>query len=248
MERAVAWVGLRRFTKRAIDIFLGSVALIALSPVLLVLAALVAARLGRPVLFTQLRLGLHGRPFRIYKFRTMTDARGADGRLLADAERLTPLGRFLRRASLDELPGLLNVLRGEMSLVGPRPLITDYRERYTAEQARRMAMPPGITGLAQVSGRNALTWEDRFRLDVAYVDGWSLGLDLSILARTLLAVLGQRGISAEGHATMTEFLGSEFVSTRFADGPGHGTQSVGVEPRRRHGMREEEARDGTPQR
>ncbi len=248
MERAVAWTGLRRSAKRAIDIFLSFIALIALAPVLLVLAALVAVWVGRPALFTQPRLGLHGRPFRIQKFRTMTDARGADGRLLADADRLTPLGRFLRRASLDELPELLNVLRGEMSLVGPRPLITAYRERYTPEQARRMDMPPGITGLAQVSGRNALTWEDRFHLDVAYVDRWSLGLDLSILARTLLAVLGQRGISAEGHATMTEFLGPESVSTRSEGGPGHGTGSVGVEPRRRRGLGEQEGRHGTPQR
>lgn len=199
---------LQRSVKRCIDLVGSAAALLILSPLLVVLALLVGARLGRPVLFTQTRQGYKGRPFTILKFRTMTDARGPDGRLLPDAQRLTPFGRFLRASSLDELPELVNVLKGEMSLVGPRPLIMAYVERYTAEQARRMDVPPGLTGLAQISGRNALTWDDRFRIDVDYVDRWSLGLDVAIVARTVVAVLRRRGISAEGHATMPEFKGS----------------------------------------
>ncbi len=197
-----------RWVKRCIDLVASATALLVLSPLLAALALAIRWKLGSPVLFTQTRQGLKARPFTIYKFRTMTDARGPDGRLLPDAKRLTRFGRFLRASSLDELPELMNVLKGEMSLVGPRPLILAYVERYTPEQARRMDVPPGLTGLAQVSGRNALTWDERFQLDVAYVDSWSLGLDLRILLRTLGAVLGRHGISAEGHATMPEFMGS----------------------------------------
>lgn len=212
-SRGLPWTGWQRHAKRAIDVVASVLALIVLSPVLLVVAALVRWRFGRPVLFTQRRLGYRGRPFTILKFRTMTSERGGDGRLLPDELRLTRLGRLLRRSSVDELPELVNVLRGDMSLVGPRPLITAYLGRYSAEQARRMDMPPGITGLAQIGGRNDLTWEERFRLDVDYVERWSLELDLRILARTFAAVLRRRGISAEGHATMTEFMGSEAERT-----------------------------------
>jgi len=197
-----------KWVKRCIDLVVSALALLVLSPLLAVLAIAIRWKLGSPILFTQTRQGYKARPFTIYKFRTMTDARGPDGRLLPDAKRLTRFGRFLRASSLDELPELVNVLKGDMSLVGPRPLILAYVDRYSPEQARRMDVVPGLTGLAQVSGRNALTWDDRFALDVAYVDGWSLGLDLRILLRTLGAVLGRHGISAEGHATMPEFMGA----------------------------------------
>lgn len=198
-----------KWVKRCIDFVVSAAALLVLSPLLAALALAIRWKLGSPVLFTQTRQGFEARPFTIYKFRTMTDARGPDGRLLPDAQRLTRFGRFLRASSLDELPELVNVLIGDMSLVGPRPLILAYVDRYTPEQARRMDVLPGLTGLAQVSGRNALTWDERFRLDVAYVDGWSLGLDLRIVLRTLGAVLRRRGISAEGHATMPEFMGTQ---------------------------------------
>jgi len=171
------------------------------------IALAVRLRLGVPVLFRQRRPGLHGQPFTLLKFRTMTGARDAAGNLLPDAERLTPLGRFLRATSLDELPELLNVLKGEMSLVGPRPLLLEYLTRYTPEQARRHDVRPGITGWAQVNGRNALSWEHKFALDVWYVDHVSLGLDLKILVLTALRVLARQGISQPGHATMEEFLG-----------------------------------------
>jgi sugar transferase EpsL len=165
-------------------------------------------KLGSPVLFRQQRPGQHGRPFTIYKFRTMSDVRDGQGNLLPDAGRLTPFGRFLRRTSLDELPELFNVLKGEMSLVGPRPLLTEYLDRYTLEQARRHEVRPGITGWAQVNGRNALTWEQKFALDVWYVDHLSFWLDLKILALTGWKVLRCEGISQTGHATMEEFFGS----------------------------------------
>jgi lipopolysaccharide/colanic/teichoic acid biosynthesis glycosyltransferase len=170
-------------------------------------ALLVRLRLGTPILFRQPRAGRHGRPFRIVKFRSMTDARDASGALLSDAERLPAFGGWLRASSLDELPELLNVLRGEMSLVGPRPLHLHYVERYDAEQRRRLDARPGLTGLAQVSGRNALDWPSRFALDVEYVERCSLVLDLRILARTLGAVLRRDGIAAAGEATMPEFRG-----------------------------------------
>jgi lipopolysaccharide/colanic/teichoic acid biosynthesis glycosyltransferase len=169
--------------------------------------------IGRPVLFRQLRPGLHGEPFEMIKLRTMRDAVDRSGRPLPDAERLTPIGRFLRASSLDELPELWNVLRGEMSLVGPRPLLVRYLPRYSPEQARRHAVRPGVTGWAQVNGRNAADWETKFQLDVWYVDHWSLALDLKILARTILAVLRRDGISAPGDATMPEFQGSPQCDT-----------------------------------
>lgn len=194
--------------KRAFDVLVSATALLVLSPVMAVVALLVAARLGRPVFFRQSRPGKGGRIFRIYKFRTMTDARDPAGRLLPDEARLTPFGRWLRSASLDELPQLLNVLLGDMSLVGPRPLRVQYLERYSPEQARRHEVRPGVTGWAQVNGRNELSWEEKFRLDVWYVDNRSLALDLKILWLTLLNVLRGDGISAPGEATMPEFLGS----------------------------------------
>lgn len=195
--------------KRLFDLFLAALGVVILSPVLLLIALLVRIYHGSPVLFTQQRPGFKGRPFFIYKFRTMTDARDAEGRLLPDAQRLTRLGRFLRASSLDELPELFNVLRGEMSLVGPRPLLMQYLDRYTPEQARRHEVLPGITGWAQVNGRNALSWEDKFRLDVWYVDHWSLWLDVKILLLTLWKVLKREGISQPGHATAEEFMGSK---------------------------------------
>ena len=195
-------------SKRIFDLLLTSLGLILISPILLILIVLVRVKLGAPVLFRQQRPGYRGRPFYIYKFRTMTDARDAQGRLLPDAERLTGLGRRLRSSSLDELPELFNVLRGEMSLVGPRPLLMQYLERYSPEQARRHDVLPGITGWAQVNGRNALTWEDKFRLDVWYVDHRSFALDLKILALTLQKVIRREGISQPGHATAEEFMGS----------------------------------------
>ncbi len=195
-------------SKRLFDLFLTLLGVVLLSPVLLVLVLLVAWKHGRPVLFRQRRPGYHGRPFNIYKFRSMTNARDAQGSLLPDEQRLTRLGRFLRSTSLDELPELINVLRGEMSLIGPRPLLMQYLERYSPEQARRHAVLPGISGWAQINGRNAITWEDKFRLDVWYVDHWSLGLDMRILLLTLWKVIKREGISQPGHATMEEFMGN----------------------------------------
>lgn len=198
----------KRVGKGALDRAAAGLGLLALAPVLGVLALLVRQRLGSPVLFRQVRPGLHGRPFEMVKFRTMTDARDRDGALLPDADRLTPFGRFLRASSLDELPELWNVLRGDMSLVGPRPLLMQYLDRYTPEQARRHEVRPGVTGLAQVSGRNAITWDEKFALDVAYVETASLRLDLQILARTVLKVVRREGVSADQHVTMPEFMGS----------------------------------------
>jgi lipopolysaccharide/colanic/teichoic acid biosynthesis glycosyltransferase len=185
-------------------------------PLLAGLAVLVRWRMGAPVWFRQTRPGLGGKPFELLKFRTMTDTRDAEGRLLPDAERLTRFGRWLRATSLDELPELFNVLRGDMSLVGPRPLLMQYLDRYTPEQARRHEVRPGLTGWAQINGRNALSWEEKFRLDVWYVDHQSLWLDVKILWRTLWGVLKREGISASGAATMPEFQGTkpESVSTR----------------------------------
>jgi len=194
--------------KRTFDFILAAAAMIVLSPVLIALAAAIRWKLGSPILFRQIRPGLDERPFNILKFRTMTDARGADGVLLPDAERLTPFGRFLRATSLDELPELFNVVKGDMSLVGPRPLLMQYLERYTPEQARRHEVRPGITGWAQVNGRNAITWEEKFKLDVWYVDNWSLWLDIKIIAMTIWKILKREGISQPGQATMEEFKGS----------------------------------------
>jgi lipopolysaccharide/colanic/teichoic acid biosynthesis glycosyltransferase len=197
-----------RWGKPLLDRTAAATGLVVLSPVLGAVALLVRTKLGSPVLFRQTRPGLGGEPFEMVKFRTMTDARGPDGALLPDAERLTPLGRFLRGSSLDELPELWNVVRGEMSLVGPRPLLMRYLDRYTPEQARRHEVRPGITGLAQVYGRNAIGWDEKLAYDVSYVDRVSLGLDLRILLRTVLQVVRRDGISAEAHATMPEFTGS----------------------------------------
>jgi len=195
--------------KRTFDLLVSLILLTLLSPLLLVIGVLVRIKLGRPVLFSQERPGLHGQLFRLYKFRTMRDARGPDGRLLPDEERLTKFGRFLRASSLDELPELFNVLKGEMSLVGPRPLLVAYLERYSPEQARRHEVLPGITGWAQVNGRNALSWESKFKLDVWYVDNRTFWLDLKILFLTLWKALKREGISAPGSATAPEFMGSE---------------------------------------
>lgn len=199
----------RNFLKRAFDLLIATTALLLLSPVLLLVALLVWRNLGRPVLFRQVRPGRNGELFTILKFRTMRDEVDAAGQELSDEERLTRFGKLLRSSSLDELPELINVLRGDMSIVGPRPLIVAYLERYTPEQARRHEVRPGITGLAQVSGRNTLDWEARFALDVKYVDSVSLLLDLKILWLTLRTVLRREGISAEGHVTMPEFTGRE---------------------------------------
>ena len=194
--------------KRAFDVLLSAMLLVAGSPLILALAVLVRLRLGSPVLFRQIRPGLHGRPFEMVKFRTMTDARDKSGALLPDADRLTPFGQFLRSSSLDELPEIWNVFKGEMSFVGPRPLLMDYLPLYSSEQARRHEVRPGITGWAQVNGRNTLSWEDKFRLDVEYVERQSMWLDLCILMQTALKVVKRDGISADGDATMPRFTGS----------------------------------------
>jgi lipopolysaccharide/colanic/teichoic acid biosynthesis glycosyltransferase len=193
--------------KRVVDLLVAGAALVVLSPVLVIVALIVRLRLGSPVLFRQTRPGRGGQPFVINKFRTMTDARDASGQLLPDEQRLPPFGRFLRASSLDELPELLNVVRGDMSLVGPRPLLMEYLDRYSPHQARRHEVRPGLTGMAQVSGRNATTWTERLDLDVWYVDHRSLRLDVVIIWRTLAAVVKREGISAAGHATMPVFRG-----------------------------------------
>jgi lipopolysaccharide/colanic/teichoic acid biosynthesis glycosyltransferase len=194
--------------KRVVDIVGASVGIILVAPVLLVVSLLVLLTMGRPVLFRQQRPGLRGKPFTLYKFRTMRDARTASGELLPDDLRLTTFGKWLRSTSLDELPELFNVLKGEMSLVGPRPLLMEYLPRYSPEQARRHEVKPGITGWAQVNGRNALSWEEKFRMDVWYVDNWNLWLDVKILLLTIWKVLKREGISAEGSATMPVFTGN----------------------------------------
>ena len=193
--------------KRTLDIIASVVGLFFLSPLLTVVALIVRIKLGSPILFKQTRPGFHGEPFTTYKFRTMTDACDEKGNLLPDAKRLTKLGRLLRSTSLDELPELFNVIKGEMSLVGPRPLLMQYLDRYTPEQARRHDVKPGITGWAQINGRNALSWEEKFKLDVWYVDNWSVWLDIKIIFMTLVKVFKREGISANGEATMSEFKG-----------------------------------------
>lgn len=199
---------LQRMSKRLLDLTVASAALALTAPIMATVAAAVRLRLGSPVIFRQRRPGLHGKPFTIYKFRTMRDAHDREGNPLPDAQRLTPLGRFLRAASLDELPELINVLQGSMSLVGPRPLLMEYLDRYTPEQARRHHAKPGITGWAQINGRNALSWEQKFALDCWYVDHQSLALDLRILAHTARMVLARQGISHQGSATMPVFMGA----------------------------------------
>jgi sugar transferase EpsL len=193
--------------KRLFDLIITIPALIILSPFLAILATLVAILMGSPVLFRQKRPGLHGQPFWLLKFRTMTDARDDNGAMLPDAVRLTSFGRFLRATSLDELPEFWNVLRGDMSLVGPRPLLMQYMSRYTPEQARRHEVKPGVTGWAQINGRNALTWEEKFKLDVWYVDNRSILLDIKIMGKTIWKILKQDGINQPGQATMEQFKG-----------------------------------------
>ncbi|HWR45831.1 sugar transferase [Sporomusa sp.] len=194
--------------KRIFDFLVAFFTLIFLTPIILVVAVLIRINLGSPVLFKQERPGLHGKPFYIYKFRTMTDARDKNGKLLSDPERLTNFGVLLRRTSLDELPQLINVIHGELSLVGPRPLLMEYLPLYSADQAHRHEVKPGITGWAQVNGRNAISWEEKFRLDVWYVDHWSFYLDIKILWLTVLKVFKRDGISQRGHATMEKFRGT----------------------------------------
>ena len=195
--------------KRIFDFLIALASLLLMALPLLVLACVVRSKLGSPVLFRQVRPGLHARPFTMVKFRTMTDERGPDGALLPDMQRLTPFGRFMRSSSLDELPELWNVLRGDMSLVGPRPVLMEYLSLYTPEQARRHKVRPGITGWAQLNGRNAISWEDKFVLDVWYVDNRTQCLDLKILWCTVRKVLVRDGISAAGEATMPRYTGSK---------------------------------------
>ncbi|MGL5943956.1 MAG: sugar transferase [Waterburya sp.] len=194
-----------KFIKYFIDRLIAAIAFLIFSPLILVLAILIRFNLGSPIFFTQQRPGKDGKIFTFYKFRTMTDAKDANGNLLSDGDRMTPFGTLLRKSSLDELPQLLNVLKGDMSLVGPRPLMVHYLQLYNSEQARRHEVLPGITGLAQTSGRNTLDWDKRLKLDVAYVDHWSLWLDLKILLATVWKVIKKDGISQEGHATCEDF-------------------------------------------
>lgn len=194
--------------KRFLDVVVSLAGVILLSPLFILLAWNVKRDLGRPVFFKQRRPGLNGRSFEIYKFRTMRDVYGPDGDLLLDSERITNLGRLLRKTSLDELPGLWNVLKGDMGLVGPRPLLMEYLSLYTPEQARRHEVRPGITGWAQVNGRNAISWEEKFKLDVWYVDHISLGLDIKILILTIWKVFKREGINQEGHLTSEKFCGT----------------------------------------
>lgn len=208
-----AWL----FLRRVLDPLVALALILVLAPVLIVLWILVRTRLGAPVLFRQERPGLHGRPFTILKFRTMTDARGPDGTPLPDDERMTPFGRLLRRSSLDELPELFNVLRGEMAFVGPRPLLMEYLPRYTERQRRRHEVPPGVTGWAQVNGRNTLDWATKFELDVWYVDHVSPWLDLKILLMTVGEVIRPRGISHDGHETMPLFEGDDDTNVEIND-------------------------------
>lgn len=203
----------QRALKRITDICGAAVGLLISSPVLLYTAYRISKEMGRPVFFNGLRAGMDGRLFKLYKFRTMTNKRNEKGELLPDIERLTPLGQKIRSSSIDELPQLLNVLKGEMSLVGPRPLLPEYVPLYDGLQKRRLDVPQGITGWAQIHGRNAITWEEKFRNDVWYVDNWSFLLDLKIIFMTILKVLKHEGISAEGEATMPRFTGSERYAT-----------------------------------
>lgn len=199
--------------KRIFDVIATIIGLMIISFPMLLIALIVRVKLGGPILFTQVRPGLHGKPFLMVKFRTMTDARDANDALLPDEQRLTPFGRFLRASSLDELPELWNVLKGEMSLVGPRPLLMQYLPLYSSEQARRHEARPGVTGWAQVNGRNAISWEDKFKLDVWYVDNQSLWLDIKILWLTVKKVLVRDGISGAGEATMSAFTGSPVMKS-----------------------------------
>jgi lipopolysaccharide/colanic/teichoic acid biosynthesis glycosyltransferase len=191
--------------KRAFDIIISISLLVILMPLLILIVILVNWKIGCPIIFKQIRSGYKGQLFTIYKFRTMQDRQDSNGNMLPDAERLTSLGRFLRKLSLDELPELFNVLKGDMSLVGPRPLLPQYLERYSSEQIRRHEVKPGITGWAQINGRNAITWEEKFKLDVWYVDNWSLRLDIKIIFMTIWKIIKREGINQPGQATMDEF-------------------------------------------
>lgn len=195
-------------TKRTFDFLAAAVLFILLIPLFILVAILVRINLGSPVLFRQVRPGMYGKPFTMYKFRSMTDIRDREGNLLPDHERFTRFSGFLRASSLDELPELINVMRGDMSLVGPRPLLTQYLQRYSPEQARRHEVRPGITGWAQINGRNAISWEDKFRLDVWYVDNRSFILDLRILLATVSTIFERDGIHQEGHVSSEEFKGN----------------------------------------
>ncbi len=197
-------------TKQIFDFSISNIALIVLFPLFLLIGFIVKMKLGSPVIFKQLRPGYDSKLFYLYKFRTMTDSRDDIGNLLSDEKRLTKFGKFLRSTSFDELPALYNVLRGEMSFVGPRPLLIQYLERYTPEQARRHEVKPGITGWAQVNGRNAISWEEKFKLDVWYVDNQSFCLDCKIFLKTIIKVLKRSDISAAGEATMVEFMGNKY--------------------------------------
>ncbi len=199
---------MRHLVKRLFDIIASVAGLIVISPLLVVLVLLVRLKLGAPILFRQQRPGLGGEAFVIYKFRTMTDQRDASGNLLPDEQRLPAFGRFLRSTSFDELPELLNVLKGDMSIVGPRPLMMQYLGRYSPQQARRHEVKPGITGWAQINGRNTISWEDKFELDVWYVDNWTLWLDIKIILRSVWMVVAREGITQQGRATMDEFMGT----------------------------------------
>lgn len=200
--------------KRVFDIIVSALTITVLFPVLFILTVAIRWKLGSPVFFRQQRPGMLGKPFRLFKFRTMTNARDKNYKLLPDEQRLTRFGRFLRSTSLDELPELLNVLKGDMSLVGPRPLLIQYLDHYTTEQARRHEVKPGITGWAQVNGRNAITWEEKFKLDVWYVDHWSIWLDIKIIFLTIWEIFKREGINQAGQATMEEFKGSEAKSCK----------------------------------
>lgn len=200
--------------KRPFDFLIALIILISFAPIILLLILLVRKKIGTPVFFSQVRPGLNAKPFKMFKFRTMTDAHDANGDLLPDSERLSRFGIFLRSSSLDELPGLWNVLKGDMSLVGPRPLLIQYLDRYTLEQSRRHELRPGITGWAQVNGRNAISWEDKFLLDVWYVDHQSMWLDIKILCLTVYKVILRSDISATGNVTMSEFMGSATTTGR----------------------------------
>lgn len=197
-----------RFFKRPLDFIIALIALIILSPIMLIVSILVRIKLGSPIIFKQSRPGKDEKIFTLYKFRTMIDKRDVSGQLLPDAVRLTKFGKFLRSTSLDELPELINIIKGDMSIVGPRPLLVQYLPLYNEEQRRRHLVRPGLTGLAQVSGRNAISWEDKFKLDVQYVDSISLRKDLKIILQTVKKVLGREGISASNHATIEAFTGN----------------------------------------
>ena len=196
------------FVKRVFDLLVAVVGILATTPLMAAIAVSIRSQMGKPIFFKQVRPGHKTRPFVIYKFRTMIESKESGNFLKTDAKRLTDLGRFLRSTSLDELPELFNVLKGEMSLVGPRPLLMQYLKRYTAQQSRRHEVKPGVTGWAQVNGRNAISWEDKFRFDVWYVDHRSLWLDIKIMLKTLAKVLKREGISEKGQETMSEFMGS----------------------------------------